>query len=112
MCKSVKKKKAQRQNSKIGKRPRLYTEKFKSIHGREGIHEVAKITFLAYQTGRHFVGLSNKYPMLAKLFKCLFIPGVAETLLCKYELLSLSDLECYDEKGCGPVFRFRASVTD
>ena len=34
MCKSAKKKKiAQRQNSKIGKRPRLYTEKFKSIHG-------------------------------------------------------------------------------
>ena len=28
-----KKKIAQRQNSKIGKRPRLYTEKFKSIHG-------------------------------------------------------------------------------
>ena len=70
------------------------------------------MTFLAYQTGRHFVGLSTKYPMLAKLFKCLFIPGVAKTLLCKYELLSLSDLECYDEKGCGPVFRFRARVTD
>lgn len=106
-----KKKKAQRHNSKMGKRPRLYTE-FKSIHRWEGIHELARITFLAYQTGIHFVGLSNKYPMLAKFFKFLFIPGVAKTFLCKYELLSLSDLECYVEKGCGPVFRFRASVVD
>lgn len=95
----------------MGKRPRLYTE-FKSIHRWEGIHELARITFLAYQTGIHFVGLSNKYPMLAKFFKFLFIPGVAKTFLCKYELLSLSDLECYVEKGCGPVFRFRASVVD
>ena len=110
-CKSEKKKKAQRHNSKMGKRPRLYTE-FKSIHRWEGIHELARITFLAYQTGIHFVGLSNKYPMLAKFFKFLFIPGVAKTFLCKYELLSLSDLECYVEKGCGPVFRFRASVVD
>ena len=102
-CKSVKKKKkkAQRHNSKMGKRPRLYTEKFKSIHRREGIHELARITFLAYQTSKHFVGLSNKYAMLAKLFTYLFIPGVAKTFLCKYALLSLSDVECYAEKGVG-----------
>lgn len=111
LCKSEKKKKAQRHNSKMGKRPRLYTE-FKSIHRWEGIHELTRITFLTYQTGIHFVGLSNKYPMLEKFFKFLFIAGVAKTFLCKYELLSLSDLECYVEKGCGPVFRFRASVVD
>ena len=67
----------------MDQRPRLYREKLKSIHRREGIHELARITFLAYQTRKHFVGLSNEYPVLAKLFTSLFIPGVAKTFLCK-----------------------------